>query len=151
MLGGTSVMRFTLAVPVAMDGTKLTLFATFKDVPGGSIDRQLPSILSAGVVVCVRAKAWMDDRTMEIWYNEMYKPYIAGYTGNSGLMLHDFICHKSDTLKLKIDAKNTRLYMIPTHYTSLFQPCDVGINKFLKDRLKKSASNLRRTKNTGLH
>ena len=150
MLGGASGMRFTLAVSVAMDGTKLPLFAIFKGVPGGSIDRQLPSILPTGVVGCVQAKAWMDDRTMEIWYNKIYKPYIAGYTGNSGLLLDDFICHKSDTLKHKMHADNTMLYMIPPHYAGLLQLCDVGINMSLKDRLKKSASSWRRMKNTGL-
>ena len=41
MLGGTSGMRFTYSVLVAMDGTRLSLFAIFKDVPGGNIARQL--------------------------------------------------------------------------------------------------------------
>ena len=150
MLGGTSGMRFTLAVSVAMDGTKLPLFAIFKGTPGGSIDRQLPSILPGGIIGCVQSKAWMDDRTMAIWYNKVYKPYIAGYTGNSGLILDDFICHKSDNMKQKMNSDNTMLYMIPPHYTGLLQPCDVGINKSLKDRLRKKASDWRRMKNRGL-
>ena len=42
MLDGVSGMRFTVAVSVAMDGTKLQLFAIFKVVPSRIIDRQLP-------------------------------------------------------------------------------------------------------------
>ena len=76
---------------------------------------------------CVQAKAWMDDRTMEVWYNETYKPYISGNTGNSGLLLVDFICHESDTQKQKMKADNTMLHMIPPHYKVLLQPIDVGI------------------------
>lgn len=37
-IGGTSSMRFTPAVTVAMDGTKLPLFAIFKGTPGGSVE-----------------------------------------------------------------------------------------------------------------
>ena len=36
---------------------------------------------------------------------------------------------------------DTRFHIIPTHYTGLLQPCDVGINKSLKDQLKEAASN----------
>ena len=36
--------------------------------------------------------------------------------------------------------------MIRPHYTALLQPCDVGIKKSLKDRLKKCGSNWRREK-----
>ena len=92
----------------------------------------------------------MDDRTIEIYCNKIYKPYFAGYTSNGGLLLDDFICHKSDTLKHKMDADNTILDMIPPHYTDLMQPCGVRINKSLKDPLKKSVSSWRRMKNTGL-
>ena len=41
--------------------------------------------------------------------------------------------------------ENAIRYMIPPHYTSILQPCDVGINKPLKERLKKYVSNWRRT------
>ena len=115
MPDGLSGMRFTLAISLAMDGTKLRIFGVFKGVPGGSIGRQLPPILSAGIVGCFQAKAWMDGWTMEIWYNKIYKLYIAGYTSNSGLLLKDFIYHKPDTLKQKMDDDNTMLYIILPH------------------------------------
>ena len=68
--GETSGMRFTLSVSVDMDGTKHHLFAIFESISGASIDWQLPSTLPAEIAECVQAKAWMDDRTMEIWYDK---------------------------------------------------------------------------------
>ena len=49
-VGGSSSTTFTLAVSVAMDGTKLPLFVIFKGKPGGSVERSPPSILPAGVI-----------------------------------------------------------------------------------------------------
>ena len=46
--------------------------------------------------------------------------------------------------------KKYDLYLIPPDYTGLLQPCDVGINKSLKDRLEKKESYRRRLKNTEL-
>ena len=66
MIGGTSSMRFTLAVTVAMDGSKLPLFVIFKGVPGGRVDKSLPRILPDGVIGCVQRKGWMDNYTMRI-------------------------------------------------------------------------------------
>ena len=140
----------TLAVSVSMDGSKRPLFVIFKGKPGGSIEKQLPLIIPAGIVGCVQAKGWMDDRTMSIWNERVYKPHISTCNGDSGLLLDDFICHKSQVLKNKLETDDSLLYFIPPHYTRLLQPCDVRINKFLKDRFKKKVSQLRRIKRASL-
>ena len=137
MIESSSSLRFTLAISVAVDSSKLPLFAIFKGKPGGSIEKKLPQIIPAGIVSCVQAKGWMDDRTMSIWYERVYKPHISTCDGESGLILDDFICHKSQVLKNKLEIDDFLLYLIPSHYTGLLQPCDVEINKSLKDRLKK--------------
>ena len=84
-----------------MDGTKLPFFAIFKGTPGRSIDRRFQSMLPAGTLGCVQSKTWIEDRTMEMWYNKISKPYIAGYTSNCELLLDDFICHRSDIINQK--------------------------------------------------
>ncbi len=150
MIGGTSSARFTLAVTVAMDGTKLPLFVIFKGVPGGRVENSLPTILSEVVIGYVHRKGWMDNRTMSIWYDNVFKPYVSECTGHSGLLLDDFKCHKNSDLQEAMDEDNANLYMIPPHYTGLLQPCDVGINKPLKDRLKKRVSAWRREKHASL-
>ncbi len=54
-------------------------------------------------------------------------------------------------MKDKLQADDSLLYLIPSHYTGLWQPCDVGINKSLKKRLKKCASKWRRNKRSTLN
>ena len=91
ILCGTSGMRLTSFVSVAMDGTKLWLLAIFRDTLGGSIEQQLPSMLPAWSIGYAQGTAWMDDRSMEIWNTNIYKPYIPGYTCNCGSLLDSFI------------------------------------------------------------
>ena len=67
-IGSDTSSRFTLAVTVAMDGTKLPLFEIFKAKVGGSVEPDLPSILLAGLYGCVQPNAWMDERCMRMWY-----------------------------------------------------------------------------------
>ena len=146
MIGCSSSMRFALAVMGAMDGTTLPPFVIFKGKKGATGEKQLPSILPDGVFGCVQKKAWTDNNTMSIWYNKVYKPHIANYDGHSGLLLDDFKCHKGDELRSAMHDDNAMRFMISPHYTGVLQPCDVGINKSLKDRLKKAASDWRRKK-----
>ncbi len=67
-----SSLRFTLAVKVAMDGTKLPLFVILKAEPGGSVEKSPPSILSDVVMSCVQSKAWIDNRAMRISYTKIF-------------------------------------------------------------------------------
>ncbi len=90
MIGGASSARFMFAVSVAMDRTKLPLFVILKGKPGGTVENQLSDTVPDGIVACVQRRAWMDDRTMRIWYDRVYKPHISNCLGQSGLLLDDF-------------------------------------------------------------
>ncbi len=114
------------------------------------MDKSLLYILPDGVMRCVQRKAWMDNRTMSIWYDSVYKPYISSWNGRSGLLLDNFKFHRSSELLEAMEEDNAHRYMIPAHYTVLLQPCDVGINKPLKDRLKQKVSDKRREKHAEL-
>ena len=110
----------------------------------GKIEKSLDEILPDGIVGYVQRKGWMDNVTMNVWYNKVHRPYAAGFDGESGKLLDDFKVHKnSEILELMKEDKTNR-YMIPQHYTGLQQPCDVGINQPSKERLKKAAANWRR-------
>ncbi len=59
------------------------------------------------------------------------------FEAESALLLDDYVCQKSDTLRELLEAVKTTRIMTPPNFTSCVQPCDVRINKSLKDRLKK--------------
>ena len=62
------------------------------------------------------------------------------------LLLGDYACHKTVELEESFKEANTMRVMMPPHYTSVVQLCDVGINRPLKDRLKKRAAGWRQEK-----
>ena len=88
----------------------------------------------------MQQNAWMDGKTMKVWHKKVLKVHLKYFDGCAGLSLDDFVCRKSNDLIDRLRSDNCLLQYIPPHYTSLLQPCDVGINKPLKDRLKESAS-----------
>ncbi len=55
----------------------------------------------------------MDDRTMRIWYDQVYKPYITESDGASGLLFDKFVSQKSKEFKNKVDTHDYILYIIP--------------------------------------
>ena len=111
---GATSSRFTLGVSIAMDGTKLPLFAIFKGQRGGKLEKSFDQIILAGIIACVQAKGWMDNSTMGLWYNKVYRPYIGNLNGMSGLLLDDFKSHKNSTLSL-MNEDNALRFMIPPH------------------------------------
>lgn len=90
-------------------------------------------------------KGWMDKRTMKLLYNKVYEPYCQAHHGKSTLLLDDIICLKYENWLQEMEEDDVMRIMIPPHYTEILQPCDVGINKPLKDRLKNLLPNRGRT------
>ena len=56
MIGGSSSMRFTLTVTVAMDRTKLPLFVIFKGKQVGTVEKQLTTFYQVVYMVAFRRK-----------------------------------------------------------------------------------------------
>ena len=75
---------------------------------------------------------------MRIWYETVYKSYMLGNTAESVLILYDCICHKDSDLRESMKQDNTtRIWILP-HYIAVLQPCNISINKSLKDLLKRN-------------
>ena len=89
MVGGSYLMRFSFAVTVAMYGTNLPLSVIFKGVPVGRVDQYLPDTIPGAAIGCVQRKEWMDNRTISIWNDSVYTPYVTVTNGHSGLLLDD--------------------------------------------------------------
>ena len=80
---------------------------------------------------------------MHIWYEKVWKPYRENYNGKSILLLDDFKCHKQPAFDEKLSEVKTERKEVPPGYTPVLQPCDVGINKVLKSKLREKAHNWR--------
>lgn len=129
---GSSNHRLSACTAVASDGTKVPLFVIFKGQPMRQIERNTHKILPNVVLRCCLSKTWMGQREMKIWNENIWKPY-AQNASKSLLLLNDFICHKHPrTVGLKRDV-DTDPAFIPGGYTCVFQRCDVGIMKSLKN------------------
>ena len=63
------------------------MFVIFKGKHDGNIEKDLPSIMSAGMLGCTQNKAWWNERAVLKCYDSVKKPYIADYDGASGLLL----------------------------------------------------------------
>ena len=82
---------------------------------------------------------------MQICNEKIWLPYIENYNGKSMLLLDDFKCHTQPAFRAKLEGKNTIPSYILPGCTSVLQPCDVRVNKPLKDRLKNRAHEWRKT------
>ena len=87
---------------------------------------------------------------MRIQYDKYSNRTLLKFLRETEILLDDFICHKSAEIKNKLFDDDGIPYMILHHHSGLLQPCDVGIDKSLKDRLQKFASQWRRNKHTVL-
>lgn len=85
---------------------------------------------------CCRNKSWMDEQSMKIWTEIVWKPYVANRT-QSVLLLDNFICRKQNSFRDRIKLLGTSSELILGGNQCVLQPCDVEIKKSLKHRIRK--------------
>jgi len=120
---GSSAKRATVCIAIAADGTKLPLLFVFKGSPGAQVQREIDR---AGILGTVQKNGWMDERTTQIWFERVWRPYVDGHP-RSLLMLDHFSCHMQESLHNSLASVGTDLELIPGGYTSVLQPVDVGV------------------------
>lgn len=77
----------------------------------------------------------MDEQNGRLWINRVWKPY-AKLSNNSFLLLDTFQCQMQKYFVDKLHDIGTEVEFISGGCTSVLQPCDVGINKPFKHRLR---------------
>ena len=107
----------------------------FKGTPGGRIATQeLPTFPSEGMFYKCQVKAWLDERVMVEWVDEVIAPYLA--TAPPGVVpiifLDSYRCHMMASVVSKIQNLGCEVEHIPGGCTGNVQPVDVGINRPLK-------------------
>lgn len=132
---GSNSKRLSVCVAVSSNGCKLPLFFIFKGQPNGRIEKALSDVLPPNTFGCCQSKGWMDQRSMKIWFEKVWKQYVAN-SSKSVLLLDDFICHKQPEFLDLASEVGTSIELIPGGYTCVLQPCDVGIMKSLKGGIR---------------
>jgi hypothetical protein len=70
-----STKRITVAVTVTASGSMLPPYLTFNAKPSGRVERGLVNF-PTGAHYAVQQNAWMDERVMLLWVNEVLEPYV---------------------------------------------------------------------------
>jgi DDE superfamily endonuclease. len=85
----------------------------------------------------VQDNAWMDERLMLVWVEEVLRPWAEEAPDGivPFLLLNSYRCHMADAVKRLMDEIGVEYQYIPGGSTGLCQPVDVGINKPFKDRM----------------
>jgi hypothetical protein len=133
--------RATAALTVTAAGDFLTPMIVFKGKPDGTIAaRELPTLDPTSIYACQEA-AWMDERCMIMWVDEIFSPYLAANPPPEGvqpvLLLDSYRCHMMASVVSRIEALGVLVIHIPGGCTGLTQPLDVGINRSFKARCRR--------------
>ena len=131
--------RATVAVTITGSGLVLPSMVVFKGKPNGRIaNTEFGDYPTTHRYRC-QDNAWMDERVMIAWVDEILKPYVANAPEHiiPILILDSYRCHMMGSVVQRIQELGVEVRHIPGGCTSLCQPVDVGFNKPFKDRVRK--------------
>ena len=130
----------TLAISVCEDGSKLPPILIFKGTKNGQIAKKELSNFTPGCKYYCKENAWMDERVMIEWVENILKSFIEMAPENVVplLVFDSYWCHMMTSVVEAIQQHGVEVEHIPDVCTSLCQPVDVGINKALKTLLCKN-------------
>jgi len=133
--------RATLALTVTAAGDFMTPMIIFKGEANGHIVKnELPHHDPTSIYACQKA-AWMDERCMKKWVDEIIAPYLSANPPPPGIvpviLLDSYRCHLMGSVVSEIQALGVEVIHIPGGCTGLCQPLDVGVNKPFKARVRR--------------
>ncbi len=132
----SQMKRATAALTVTAAGDFLTPMIIFKGKPNGLIARRkLPTLDPTSIYAC-QDEAWMDERCMLTWVDEVFHAYLVANPPLEGmqpvLLLDSYRCHMMASVVSRIEAMGVHVIHIAGSCTGLTQPLDVGINRSFK-------------------
>ena len=136
-----STMRLTCAVTVHAAGDILRPFIVFKGKCDGRIAREFQNPEKSGFLVdcsyICQDRAWMDE--MLQWVKEVLEPWSKNVPAGimPYLLLDSYKCHLMSSVVHAIQDLGIEVEHIPGGCTGLVQPLDVGVNKPLKNRIRR--------------
>ena len=132
-------MRLTMTVAVTAAGKLLKPMIIFKGKPGGRIERNEFGTYPEDALYAVQGKAWMDESLCLQWVKEVLKPWAEDAPDGivPFLLLDSYKCHLMKSVVEAIQELGIEIEHVPGGCTGLAQPVDVGINKPLKNRIRR--------------
>ena len=138
-----SRMRLTCAVTVSAAGDILRPFIVFKGKCDGRIVCEFQNPEKSGFPVdcsyICQDRAWMDEAVMLQWVKEVLEPWSKHVPAGivPYLLLDSYKCHLMSSVVRAIQDLGIEVDHIPGGCTGLVQPLDVGVNKPLKNRIRR--------------
>ena len=131
--------RVTVAATITASGEQLTPMVIFKGSPTGRIAKDEIQQYDHTAIYDVQKNAWMDERVMLRWVDEVIKPYVATAPDDviPVLLLDSYRCHIMASVVNKITDLGVEVIHIPGGCTGLVQPLDVGYNRPFKVRIRR--------------
>ena len=132
--------RATIALTIMAAGDQLVPMVVYKGTENGTIKkRELPNHHPTCIYE-TQENAWMDERVMLRWVEEVLAPYVAlAPPGIIPIILLDsYRCHVMASVVNVIQDLGCEVVHIPGGCTGLVQPLDVGYNKPFKTRVRKA-------------
>ena len=138
-----STMRLTCAVTVSAAGDILRPFIVFKGKRDGRIAREFQNPEKSGFLVdcsyICQDRAWMDEAVMLQWVKEVLEPWSKHVPAGivPYLLLDSYKCHLMSSVVHAIQDLGIEVEHIPGGCTGLVQLLDVGVNKPLKNWIRR--------------
>ncbi len=130
-------VRATLVLCCLANGDKFPPMLIFKE-SSGTIPKKIKDMYDKKkIVIKGNHQGWMNAQLLQEWVDEVWKPNIIDEKGY--LMIWDsFASHKDPKIsEYLLEECDTQVVQIPGGCTSVLQPLDIGINKPLKDKMRK--------------
>lgn len=122
----------TSLIGVSASNNFLPLFIVIK---GKKIPVDLQQFEDPQVVITSSENAWITEETFIQWIDRVWKPYTHHFT-RSLLIMDQYRVHKTDRVLSLLQENKTDVVFVPTGLTFFSQPCDVYVNKPLKEKVK---------------
>jgi len=121
---------FTVILACMANGTKLEPVIIFKlkNIPRETFPD--------GIKIRVNEKGWVNEEEMLWWIENVWCNRDGTNNNPRSLLIFDsFRGHLVNSVKNKLDEKQTNIAVIPGGLTGRLQPLDVGVNKIFKSKV----------------
>ena len=138
-----STMQLTCAATVSAAGDILRPFLVFKGKHNGRIACDFQNPEKTGYLVdcsyICQEQAWMDEAVMLQWVKEVLEPWSKNVPDGivPYLLLDSYKCHLMSSVVHAIQDLAIEVDHIPGGCTGLVQPLDLGVNKPLKNWIRR--------------